>query len=642
MCGIAGFVGISDRQLLKKMCNIIQHRGPDESGFFIDDNVGLGNQRLSIIDVAEGHMPMQNEDKTITITYNGEIYNYLELKKELEEKGHRFSTRSDTEAIIHAYEEYGDSCVEKLRGMFAIALWDTKKKSLFLARDRFGKKPLYYTYVNGVFLFGSEIKSILLHAGVKRQLNYEALDKYLTFRYVPGSITMFKNIYKLPPGHILNYSNGKAKIRKYWSLSLDKFDNMSEQYYSEKLFEMLKEAVKIRLMSEVPLGAYLSGGIDSSSIVGIMSTLVEEPVKTFSVGFTGYGEVDELSHAQLVADHFNTDHRHFYVEANTSKLLPQIVWHFDEPNADPAAIPVYLLSEMTKKFATVVLVGEGGDEMFAGYQWYKIMSLGKKVSLTPKFMRSVIPAVIKNTPKWLLNMIFEYTSALGEEGMKRFEQFISLLDNESDAFLLMISIFTEDEKKELYNDDLLKQKFTPANETVKSYFENNNVPTLNKMLLYDSNNWLQHLLMKTDKMTMSKSIEARVPFLDHVFAEFVARIPPGLKLRGKTDKYILRKSMSRLIPKEIMKRKKHQFFVPIDAWFEGELRDVVLQILSESNVEKGKCFRYDYIKKIIERHGSSKLYYSRQLWNLLIFEMWHKTFIENDHVSKPLVLDKMI
>ncbi len=423
---------------------------------------------------------------------------------------------------------------------------------------------------------------------------------------------------------------------------MNEIDYKSEKYYSDKLFEMLKESVKIRLMSEVPLGAYLSGGIDSSSVVGLMSTLIDEPVKTFSVGFSGYGEVDELSHAQVVADHFGTDHKHFYVEAETSKLLPKIVWHFDEPNADPAAIPLYLLSELAKKYVTVVLVGDGGDETFAGYKWYRIMQLGKKTKLLPGFMKSMIPPVMKRVPKGILDVFFEYSSSLGEKGMERFSRFMSTLNDDSEAFLSMISIFTEEEKRELYADNVLKNNFTKPVDIVRPYLQDESTPLLNRMLMLDINNWLQHLLLKTDKMAMAKSIEARVPFLDHLFVEFTAKIPPELKLKGGKDKYLLRKTMSRLIPKEIMKRKKHPFFVPIDAWFEGELKDVVLQVLSESSVGKGKCFKYDHIKKIIENHSTSRLYYSRQLWNLLIFEMWHKTFIENNDISKPLTLDKMV
>ena len=644
MCGICGYVGFNNPNLLKRMCKVIAHRGPDDSGIFLDDNIGLGNRRLSIIDVASGHQPIHNEDESTWITYNGEIYNFLELRYELEKRGHKFYTNSDTEVIVHLYEEFGESCVKKLRGMFAFAIWNSNKKKLFLARDRLGIKPIYYTIVNGKFLFASEIKSILQFSEVERKVNYKDLHNYLTFRYVPGEGTMFVGIKKLLPGHTLTLEAGKITIKKYWDLDIQNIENKSENYYSETLFKLLKESIKMRLITEVPLGAYLSGGIDSSCVVGLMSTLVKEPVKTFSVGFESE-LADELNYARVIAEHFGTDHREFIVESRTAKLLPKIIWYMDEPNADPAAIPIYLLSELTKKYATVVLVGEGGDEMFAGYQQYKFMLIGKQYEpiFSGVFGKRFVPWLIRKVPYTFLDKFFEYTSALGEEGINRAIKFISTLNDEPEAYLKIISIFTDEEKEDLYSDKLMNStKLTPPDRIIKPYLSCRNFPLLSRMQLTDIKTWLTHLLMKEDKMTMAKSIEGRVPFLDHQFVEFCNTIPPNLKLRGMKDKYILRKTMSRLIPRTIMKRKKHQFFVPIDTWFEGELGEIFNQVFSESEVKKRKYLKYDYIKRIIKHHKRSKLYYSRQIWTLLIFEFWRKIFIEGNPRKPRLSLNEII
>lgn len=635
MCGICGFVGFNDQKLLKRMCDVIIHRGPDDHGTFVDRNISLGNQRLSIIDIKKGHQPIHNEDESIFITYNGEVYNFLQLKQDLENKGHKFYTTTDTEAIVHAYEEYGDSFVERLRGMFAFAIWDSKKKRLLLGRDRLGKKPLYYTFVNGKFLFGSEIKSILQCEEIKRKVDYQALYNFLVFRYIPGELTMFEGIKKLLPGHILIYEKGNFSIKKYWDLSYpENLEEKSEEYYSKQLFELLKESVKMRLMSEVPLGAYLSGGIDSSCVVGLMSTLIEEPVKTFTVTFGEGSLADESNYARIIAEHFNTDHHEFVVKSETAKLLPQIVWHMDEPNGDPAAIPIYLLSESSKKYVTVVLVGEGGDELFAGYQQYKFMLMGNRYKFLPKKLASW---VLKRMPIQFLNRFFEYSSALGEEGVNRAAQFLNLIGNNPKAYLSIVSIFTPEEMKQLCSDKVNAINNGPE-KLVEPFFVDKNQHLLNQMQLFDIKNWLTHLLIKTDKMTMAKSIEARVPFLDQRFVEFCVTIPPNLRLKGMRDKYLLRKTMSKLIPKTIMKRKKHQFFVPIDVWFERDLKDIINQLLSEDEVKKRGYFKYDYMRKIIQHFQKSRLYYSRQLWNLLIFDIWHRIFIESSNLStKPKI-----
>jgi len=635
MCGIAGMVGFSDRELLKKMCDTIKHRGPDDSGFFIDDSIGLGNRRLSIIDVAGGHQPIHNEDESVWIVFNGEIYNFQELRKGLEKKGHRFYTNTDTEVIVHAYEEFGNACVKKLRGMFAFAIWDAEDKKLLLARDRLGIKPLYYTLLGRKLMFASEIKSILQDERVKRKINKRALHYFLALRYVPGPDTMFQGIYKLQPGHSLTWKDGMINIKRYWKLRM-KPSNKPERYYLKKLYEMLKESIRMRLMSEVPLGAYLSGGIDSTSVVALMSELMDEPVKTFSVGF-GEERIDELPYSRLVADYFNTDHHEFIVEPTKLELLPKVVWYFDEPVADPAAIPVYLLSKLAKKYVTVVLTGEGGDELFAGYEHYMWMCNYKKYSrLIPLIFKGMVPRVVKFVPMSVYNKFWKFSSYLGNEGVRRLSEFVKLAESDMcDAYMKFVSIFDETELRRL----LLQTRIHTMREMYSRYFAHAGTHNLlNTLILLETEVQLpDDLLMKNDKMGMAHSIETRVPFLDHELVEFAASLPQHLKLNGTKDKYILRKVMSKRTPEGIMDRKKHRFFVPIDTWFEGELGEVFVQLFSEESVKRLGLFDYRYITHILEGFKDSRLYYARQAFTLLSFEIWRRIFIEG---MKPKKLTK--
>lgn len=632
MCGICGTLGIEDRALLKSMCESIVHRGPDDSGEFFDREVGLGFRRLSIIDVSGGHQPMHNEDESVHVIFNGEIYNYSSLRNDLLSKGHRFYTNSDTEVLVHLYEEYGESFVTVLRGMFAFAIWDSDKKRLLLARDRLGIKPLYYTFFNKVFLFASEIKSILQYKEFKRGVDTKALHQYLSFRCIPGTSTMFKNIKKLAPAHILSFSSGNITIRKYWDLNMNPVPG-DEDYYSQKLQRLLEDCMKMHLMSEVPLGVYLSGGIDSSSVVAMMSDLADEQIKTFSVGFGN--SMDELPYAKQVADCFNTDHHEIIIGANAYKFLPEIVWHFDEPIADPAAIPTYLLSKHAKKDVTVILTGEGADEIFAGYEQYKIMTYGRYLRMLPHTLRSkMIPRLVRRMPKSILNRLFAYSSSLGEEGLNRFAKFMGSLDKAGDSYLAIVSIFTEEEKQGIYSGISGNEiRFDMERELSENYFQGNS-SMLNHLLYLETKTLLpENLLMKVDKMTMAHSIEARVPFLDHNMVEFAASLPVNLKLKGMTGKYLFRKAMAKRIPKEIIKRKKQRFFVPIDDWFDKEIKDHALTLFEESQV-----YRYFDKKKIInmfEKYDKSKLFYMRQLWSIINFGLWHKIYIEDYADSMP-------
>ncbi len=610
MCGITGFIGMGDKTLLKKMCDVIEHRGPDDWGIFLDRNVGLGARRLSIIDIKGGHQPVHNENKDVWIVFNGEIYNFPELKKTVEKNGHRFYTNCDTEAIVHLYEIFGENCVKYLRGMFAFAIWDYNKKTLFLARDRLGKKPLYYTAFGGKLLFSSEIKSILQFQEVKREVDIQALHEFLTLQYVPGPRTMFKDVWKLQPGHTLTAGKGVFQVKKYWDFNVSE-EYRDEQFCKQKLINLLGEAVKIRMVSEVPIGIYLSGGIDSSAVTAFMSKFSEAPVNTFTVGF-GH-KTDEYGYAKIIADRFKTDHKEILVEPKNFNILPEVVWHFDEPVADPAAIPTYLMSKESKKYATVALVGEGGDEVFGGYEKYQIMmKLYRKKLFKPIYNRVVLSSaafglgLVNKSKK--IQFISEFSKSLKEP---------------SEAFLRLSALgFTESEKKQLYAESLSGQNFeTPA---IKQYFSGKSV--FKNMLSYDMGVWLpDRLLMKVDKMTMASSVEARAPFMDHVLVEFSNKLDASLRL----DKNILKKSLTGILPKEILKRKKHGFAVPIGDWFKEDMRAFAQNILDRLHLEE--YFRREEVEKIVK--DSQRVRNDHKLWNLINFEIWHKMFIENDTVG---------
>ncbi len=612
MCGIAGFLGLEDRDLLKKMCDVIEHRGPDDFGLYIDRGIGIGSRRLSIIDLEGGHQPVHNENKTVWIVFNGEIYNFPELKRLAEKKGHRFYTNCDTEVIVHLYEIFGESCVKYLRGMFAFAVWDFNKKMLFLARDRVGKKPLYYTRVGRKFIFGSEIKSILQYENLQREVNIEALHEFLTFQYVPGPKTMFKNIFKLRPGHILVAGKEGIRVEKYWGAEI------SEKYFDEgfcrqKILDLLEESVKIRMTSEVPIGAYLSGGIDSSAVVGFMSRFSGTPVNTFTAGFGN--KTDEFGYARLVAEKFDTNHREILVEPKSLGVLPQIVWHFDEPVADPAAIPTYLMAQETKKYATVSLVGEGGDEVFAGYEKYGIMLKIYKNRLSKLiYNKKTLSAAAKGLGFFNNTKKIQFLSELSKN-----------LTDPSQAFLRLSALgFTEQEKNRIYSDELANINLKDV--AIKNYFNGKSI--FENMLMFDLDVWLpDRLLMKVDKMTMASSVEARAPFMDHLLVEFSNNLSRNLRL----NKYILKKSLVNILPKKILTRKKHGFSVPIGDWFKEDLRGFAGSFLENPAMER--YFKKERIRSILE--NADIVRNDHKLWNIINFELWHKIFIEGDIGLKP-------
>ncbi|MFH0971179.1 MAG: asparagine synthase (glutamine-hydrolyzing) [Candidatus Micrarchaeota archaeon] len=639
MCGIAGMAGCSDKKLLKGMCNIITHRGPDHGSYFTDKNIALGYRRLSIIDLKGGNQPIFNEDGDTAIVFNGEIYNYKDLKGILEQRGHRFKTNSDTETIVHGYEEWGAEIANKLRGMFAFAIWDGKKRELLLARDKFGKKPLYYTIADGVFGFASEIKSLVLMPKFSKDLDYRAVDAFLAFRFIPSPRTIFRNVKKLQPGNHLIWKNGKIFTKKYWELHYAP-ENHSEHYFAKKVLAAAEEATRIRLMSEVPLGAYLSGGLDSSAVVALMAKNSESAVKTFSVGF-GVEKYDELPYAKQVAEAFSTDHHELAVTPDSIKELPGIVWHLDEPMADPTAIPTYLLSKFAKRKVSVVLTGEGGDEVFAGYEQYKIMNIAYTYGLAvPKVVRRhIIPHAVKAVPKSVLDRFFKYSSALGKKGIERFSSFVADLDSPARSYLELVQIFSEKEREELYSSERIRSEdYTAyASKIFNHGIARNNLTS--QMQLFDIATELpDDLLMKVDKMTMAASIEARAPLLDVPLAEIAFSIPAAMKLKGSNEKYIFRKAMAGVLPKTIAKRKKARFFVPIDYWFGGDLKHIAHELLLQP---ERKLFNKAAVSKILQNYSHSKAYAARQIWNLVSLELWMRTFIDQE-TPKRVPFERLI
>lgn len=595
------------------MRDIMTHRGPDDSGIYVDRNVGLAHRRLSIIDLSTGHQPMSNEDDSIWIVFNGEIYNYIELRNALLSRGHVFKTLSDTEAIIHAYEEYGIECLQKLRGMFSFVLWDNSQKLLFGARDRLGEKPFYYTTVDGTFIFSSEIKSILLNNKVKREVNDVALYCYLNNRYVPGPETMFRNIWKLQPGHYLLIQNKRIQVERYWDVN--QIEISTNLYNVENQFlDMLKDCVRMRLMSEVPLGVFLSGGLDSSMVVALMSKISNSQIKTFSVGYEEDHGVNEFSYARLVAEKYDTDHHELPITTHEFRdVLPDLVWHMDEPISDPAAIPLLYLSRYAKKHVTVILSGEGADEILAGYYIYKKMLAIEKYRELPESIRRIILNVLM---KCLIDgsKFKDYLLRSNVPLENRYRGVSKPFSSTEIASLFSINKNYEERLDNIYND---------------YYRTSKNMHPLNKMLYADIKTWLpDDLLMKADKMTMAASQELRVPYLDHELVEFTYSLPIEKKINNGCTKYLLKKVAEDLIPKSIVYRKKKGFPIPISHWFKGSLNDYGREILLDSESSCRMFFTSAAISEILDKHKSGKKDYSESIWNLMVFETWHKQFIE--------------
>ena len=636
MCGICGKLNFDldkpvEESLIRQMCAVIAHRGPDDEGVYIDKNVGLGNRRLAIIDLSPaGHQPMSNEDKSIWITFNGAIYNFPELRERLKKQGHLFSSNSDTETIVHLYEEHGTDCVKHLRGMFAFAIWDSSNQRLFLARDRVGQKPLVYTVVNNSLVFGSEIKCILQDPSVSREVDLEAIHHYLTYQYVPNPRTAFSDIKKLPPGHILVCEKGRIKVERYWDLSYVPKVRMSEGEYCERILELLREATKMRLISDVPLGAFLSGGVDSSSVVAMMSPLSGEPVKTYSVGFEEQS-FNELEYARIVAERFGTDHHEFIVKPNAIEVLPKLIWHYNEPYADSSAIPTYYVAKVTRQHVTVALNGDGGDESFGGYDRYIANKLADYYQRIPVFIREgVIARLVKKLPesterKDLIKRMKRFTAAIPYSPERRYTHW-------------MCRGFDNTEKHWLYSTEFRERmaRSDSIDLLVNIYSKAKAIDFADKTFYADVMTYLPNdLLVKVDIASMAHSLEARSPYLDHRLMEFAASIPPNLKLKGMTTKHILKKALANILPPEILHREKMGFGVPIGCWFRHELKDLAYDVLLDPRSVQRGYFDMGFVKEMLDEHVFGKVDHGYRIWTLLNLELWHRMFIDSDDVSKP-------
>jgi len=626
MCGIVGFVRNDgkavDDQLLRRMNDSIKHRGPDDDGFYVNGSVGLAMRRLAIIDLKSGKQPIHNHDGSAWIVFNGEIYNYLELRKELEKLGHTFYTNSDTEAIVHAYDQYGSDCPKYLRGMFAFAIWDERTQELFLARDRVGKKPLLYAQVNGQLVFGSEFSALLLHPDISKEIQPEAIDCYLSFMCVPAPLTAYKSIRKLEPGHWLRWKKGDVKIERYWQPDFSRKIDISEEEAGERVIEILRDSVKVRLMSEVPLGAFLSGGIDSSAVVALMSQESSDRVKTFSIGFEEQ-DFSELHHARRIAEHVGADHHEFIVRPDAVEILPMLVDHYGEPYADSSAVPTYYVARETRKHVTVALNGDGGDESFAGYERYAAMQLADNYSRVPKFLReSVIRRGVDLIP----------TSEIGRSRIKSGKRFLAAASlSKVDRYMRWVSTFDSSAKTSLYSD-AFKHETTAgyAKSLIEPWFVRaNGSGIVDASLLADMMTYLPNdLLVKVDIATMAVSLEARSPFLDHHVIEFAASLPERLKLRRLTTKYLLKKVLRRLLPKENLNRRKMGFGVPIGHWFRGKMQPFLREVVLSDKALRRGLFKPESVRHLIDLHTSGGRDFSHQLWTLLMLELWFQRFID--------------
>jgi len=623
MCGICG-ISHSDNQtpsraLLEKMNAVIAYRGPDSDGFYINAGVGLAMRRLAIIDVSGGDQPIPNEDESIWIIFNGECYNYPEMRAELERRGHRLSTKSDTECIVHFYEDESDDCIKRLRGMFAFALWDNKKKRLLLGRDRLGKKPMVYTVQNGTIYFGSELSAILTALPHKPEINLEALDLYLSLQYVPDPLTIYQGIFKLPPAHTLVWENGQACIQRYWDFAYQPKWSASEDELIEELRSRLREAVKMRLLSEVPLGAHLSGGIDSSIIVALMSEFASGPVKTFSAGFEEQN-FSELPFARAVAQKYSTDHHEFTLTyGDIPATLEKIATHFGEPFADASAIPLYHLAVMTREHVTVALNGDGGDEDFAGYQRYWLDGFANAYARAPRFLTlGLIPSIAGLFPD-------KADRPVGQSlinGLKRLEQ---LPDVDPRASILRWgSFFTPYQRAILWKLEYWQMFYADnAQVLLAEQFDSAEGSYLDKTLYTDLHTYLPgDLLVKADRMTMAASLEGRSPFLDHEMVEWSARLPDQFKVRGRSGKYLLKKAFAKELPESIKGRGKQGFGIPVSAWFRGPLYDWSKQMLLGAGSPLHQWFEPSALTIFLDEHKSGRMDHGKRLYALAMLGVW--------------------
>jgi asparagine synthase (glutamine-hydrolysing) len=616
MCGIVGIIDRAydsedARQLISAMCQEIRHRGPDDQGTWVGDGIALGARRLAIIDRAGGRQPVFNEDHTIFVVFNGEIYNYADLGDRLRRLGHRFRTDCDTEVIVHAYEQYGDDCVKHLRGMFTFALWDRKRQRLLAACDRFGKKPLNYYWDGQRLILGSEIKS-LLQAGIPREVNALALDEYLIYGYIPSPNTLFQGVLKLPPAHILVYEDGRITTKLYWELPFTPTCQDDEATAIERTRTLLKEAVKVRLMSDVPLGAFLSGGIDSRVVVALMSELTARPVQTFSIGFE-QDNYSEFPYARRIAHQFGTDHHEFVIRPELVSALPELVWAYDEPFADPSVLPTYYLSKLAREYVTVALSGDGGDEIFGGYNQYRRQL---RIERLPAGLR----------------YLFGHASTLMPEGLRGRKHLTTLHCDLATRYTQSSTLYPVGWRSAMYLPEYFVhvRNHDPCARQMTLFQMTLHLDTVARMQHADARLLLpDNMLVKVDKASMLNSLETRAPLLDQELVEYVTSLPSALRVRNGTLKYVLKQATADLLPRDIVARKKHGFSVPLDLWFCGELADVARDVLDSTRARQRGIFQPDFIRKLLQEQASTRLVrYGRIIWALLCLETWFQVFLD--------------
>jgi asparagine synthase (glutamine-hydrolysing) len=627
MCGICGKLDVKERverPLIEEMCSSIGHRGPDDQGVYLGTSIGLGNRRLAIIDLSEaGHMPMSTASGKLWITYNGEVYNHRELRTELQGYGYRFRSRADSEVVLYAYHKWGPDCLRRFNGMFALAIWDEEERRLFLARDRLGIKPVYYYFDGTRIIFASEIKAILQDHEVSRELSPEGITNYFTFGHSMAPRTIFKNIHKLLPGHYLiclpeREAKLQMKIQRYWAPPAPgQGKDAGKKYYAEEVYRLLRESVRKRLISDVPLGVFLSGGIDSSVVTSLMSSIGRSPVKTFSIGFaTGGTAYNELDDARIVAQHFGTEHHEILLDENDlTQALTTLVYHYDEPFGDAANFPTYLLSRFTKDYVTVSLSGEGSDEIFGGYRRYVVENLiAHYPALVGLLSNKIVRSSLFNVPR--LGRWYKLAEDLRvRDGAERYAGWLS--------------IFNREMRNELFDGHLMElPDFDPLDIYHRLYTEKG-IRGVDRMLYIDQQTLLPDtFLEKVDKASMAVGLEVRVPFLDHELVEFAAMIPAKYKVNGFSTKRILKTAFSSQLPAETLRKRKHGFTPPVNPWFRNKLQGFVKEVLFDPRARSRGLFDYDYIERLYNWHIKGRGYYHWHLWLLIVFELWCQRFLE--------------
>jgi asparagine synthase (glutamine-hydrolysing) len=632
MCGIYGLMEFNHGDaplapILTRMGRVISHRGPDDEGHFVSHDIALGMRRLSIIDVAGGHQPISNERGDIWVVLNGEIYNFKSLREALRSKGHVFRTRTDTEVLVHLYEDEGPEFFKRLRGMFGVALWDARRERLVLGRDRIGEKPLYVCRQPNRLLFASEMKSILEVQDVPRRLNVAAVEEYLTLGYVPAPLTLLEGIQKVLPGHYLVIEKGEVKDRQYWDVPIGEMDTQSEAQWVETIREKLLETVNLQLVSDVPLGAFLSGGVDSSTIVALMARLTGRPVKTYSIGYEGtYRYYNELPHAKVVAQAFGTEHHEIIVRPNVSELLPKLIWHLDEPVADSACLTTYLVSKLARESVTVILSGVGGDELFGGYRRYLGDSVWRLYRLLPGFLRrQLLPAALARLPQdrhtaWkdYARYAAAFVKTAEQDAVTRYMSYVTLL--------------SRDAQHELMTSDANagESGYQAATQAMQRYFASRNAPdNLDRIMYVDLKTSLpDDLLALTDRMSMAASIECRAPLVDFELVELASRIPSSLKVRNMKMKYLFKKAVEPWLPREILNRKKRGFGAPMGAWLRQELQPLVRELLSREQVERRGLFRWAAVERMLRAHQEERSDHTDRLFALIALESWCRVFLD--------------